>query len=338
MMHRKHLLLVALLLSFASFYGCVSSKKYEALRADNARSKMERDSVRRALDENRHVQYDLQRTEAQVEEQEEKYTALKEQFGALNNNYKALLDRYDELIFQNQTLLASSSEEVQTLNEELTAKQLELDKKERKLRQLELNLIQKENDLKEMGESTANNSARIEKEARAQCEQQLNQLTSLLEAKDAKLNTLRSRINQALLGFSDDDLSVSESNGRIYVTMSQNLLFASGSDRVDWKGKQALQKLTEVLKRNTDIQVNVEGHTDSDGSAAQNWDLSVRRSTAVVKILTGYGLNPKQVVASGRSFYQPVASNNSSAGKARNRRTEIILSPKLDELYDIINQ
>ncbi|MEM9920668.1 MAG: OmpA family protein [Bacteroidota bacterium] len=334
--HRKILLASLLILGFLS--SCVSSKKYEALRTENARARIERDSIRRVLDKNRHVQYDLQRAEAKTEEQQQQFDALKENFTALKGNYKDLLDRYDELIFQNQTLLASSSEEVQILNEELTAKQLELDKKARKLRDLEIALQQKEGILNDLDKNLENNGNSNEAEASAQCEQQLNQLTALLQAKDASLSTLRSRINQALLGFSDTDLSVSESNGRIYVTMSQNLLFKSNSDRLDWKGKQALQKLATVLKRNPDIQINVEGHTDSDGSADHNWDLSVRRSTAVVKILTSNGLDAKRITASGRSFYLPVASNSTATGKARNRRTEIILTPNLDELYKIINQ
>ena len=140
------------------------------------------------------------------------------------------------------------------------------------------------------------------------------------------------------MGFTDSDLTISEKNGKIYVSLSQNLLFASGSDKIDWKGKKAIIQVAQVLNSNQDILVNVEGHTDSDGNPNSNWDLSVRRATAVVKVLTGQGVDAKRVTASGRAFYDPIAPNNSAANKAKNRRTEIILSPKLDLLYDIINQ
>jgi len=152
------------------------------------------------------------------------------------------------------------------------------------------------------------------------------------------LTGLRSKVNQALLGFTDADLSVSERNGKIYVSLSQNLLFATNSDNIDWKGKKAIRSLADVLKQNPDINITVEGHTDPDGSPAKNWDLSVRRATAVVKILTETNVNAERITASGRSFYYPIASNATAAGKAKNRRTEIILSPRLDQLYKIINE
>jgi chemotaxis protein MotB len=118
--------------------------------------------------------------------------------------------------------------------------------------------------------------------------------------------------------------------------MSQNLLFSSGSEDIDWRGKQALMQVAEALKTNTDFEVVVEGHTDSDGTAARNWDLSVLRATSIVKELTKYGVEPARIVAAGRGFYAPVAPNNTQQGKALNRRSEIILTPKLDDLYRII--
>ena len=160
----------------------------------------------------------------------------------------------------------------------------------------------------------------------------------MLESQQAKINALRVKINQALHSFTDSDLTVSEKDGKIYVSLSHNLLFATGSSNIDWKGKKAIIQLAEVLNANPEIEIEVEGHTDSTGGAAQNWDLSVRRATSVVNVLTGQKVDPKRITASGRALYDPVDSNATAAGQAKNRRTEIILSPKLDELYKIINQ
>jgi len=141
---------------------------------------------------------------------------------------------------------------------------------------------------------------------------------------------------KALTGFQASDLSVAERDGKIYVSLSQDLLFASGSDQIDVKGKDAISKLAGALKGNKDFLINVEGHTDAQGSVDKNWDLSVRRATSVVKILTGAGLDPKVITASGRALYDPLSENESAEGRAKNRRTEIILAPRLNELYQLV--
>jgi chemotaxis protein MotB len=149
---------------------------------------------------------------------------------------------------------------------------------------------------------------------------------------------LRTNLNQALLGFTAADMSISEKDGKLYVSLSQNLLFKTGSDQIDFRGKNALKQVAEALNANPDIDIMVEGHTDSDGAPAANWDLSVRRATAVVKILSDFGVSPARMTAAGRGLYAPVAPNDSAANKALNRRTDIILSPKLDQLYQMIKQ
>ena len=144
----------------------------------------------------------------------------------------------------------------------------------------------------------------------------------------------------ALVGFNASELSVAVKNGKVYVSLQEELLFPSGSAVVNKKGKEALGKLADVLNSNPDINVEIEGHTDSipiRGKYADNWALSVARSTAIVRILTDdYNVNPVRVTASGRSKYDPVDTNDSPEGRARNRRTEIILAPKLDELMKLI--
>jgi len=148
------------------------------------------------------------------------------------------------------------------------------------------------------------------------------------------------KMNNALVGFNAKDLSVSIKNGKVYVSLSENLLFPSGSAVVNPKGKDALSKLAVVLNQNSDITVDIEGHTDSipiHGKYQDNWDLSLARSASIVRILTvDYRVDPTRVIASGHSQYEPVQSNATSEGRAQNRRTDIILSPKLDELYRLL--
>jgi len=172
-------------------------------------------------------------------------------------------------------------------------------------------------------------------------EQTINELQDLINAQNEKVQSLLSNIKNALLGFSNDELSVQERDGKVYVAMSDKLLFQSGSATVDSRGKEALSKLAEVLKVQTDIDVMIEGHTDTKPintvQFKDNWDLSVIRATSVVRILTkDYGINALQIQPSGRGEFLPIATNETTEGRSRNRRTEIIISPQLDKLLDLL--
>lgn len=174
-------------------------------------------------------------------------------------------------------------------------------------------------------------------------EQTINELQDMINAQNEKVRRLLDSVKEALLGFGSDELSITEKDGKVYVAMSDKLLFESGSARVDKRGKEALAKLAEVLNKQTDVDVYIEGHTDSKPiSTAQfkdNWDLSVIRATSVVRILTkDYGVNPLQIVPSGRGEFMPVADNAAAEGRSLNRRTEIIMAPRLDKLYRMLNQ
>lgn len=172
-------------------------------------------------------------------------------------------------------------------------------------------------------------------------ERTINELQQMINAQNEKVQNLLSSVKDALLGFSSDELTVREKDGKVYVAMSDKLLFESGSARLDKRGEEALGKLAEVLNKQTDIDVFIEGHTDTKPIKTvqfkDNWDLSVVRATSVVRILTkDYGVNPLQIVPSGRGEYMPVADNETADGRARNRRTEIIMAPRLDKLMDIL--
>ena len=170
-----------------------------------------------------------------------------------------------------------------------------------------------------------------------------NELQDMINAQTERVQNLLNSVKDALLGFSSEELTVREKDGKVYVAMSDKLLFESGSARVDKRGKEALAKLAEVLNKQSDIDVYIEGHTDSKPiNTAQfkdNWDLSVIRATSVVRILTkDYGVKPLQIQPCGRGEFMPVADNETADGRAKNRRTEIIMAPKLDKLYQMLNQ
>lgn len=173
-------------------------------------------------------------------------------------------------------------------------------------------------------------------------EARIQEIEEKLAQRDSKLKALFDRLQNALLGFKESGLTVSIQNGKVYVSLSNQLLFGSGSTRIDKKGKEALAELATVLNANTDINVLVEGHTDnqavrSGSRFTDNWDLSVLRSTEVTRLLTEEGVEPRRIIASGRSEYFPIRPGEDADARAVNRRTEIILTPNLDELFELIN-
>jgi chemotaxis protein MotB len=146
---------------------------------------------------------------------------------------------------------------------------------------------------------------------------------------------------EALVGFNSNELTVSIKNGKVYVSLQENLLFPSGSAKVNPKGVQALGKLAAVLNANPDINVEIAGHTDSvpirSNLYPDNWALSTARAVSIVRVLVkDYQVDPVRLIASGHSQYDPVQTNSTPEGRMQNRRTDIILSPKLDELYKLL--
>lgn len=175
----------------------------------------------------------------------------------------------------------------------------------------------------------------------AEREKTIQDLQDEIQAQTSRLENLMSSLKDALLGFNSDELTVTQKNGKIYVAMSDKLLFESGSASVNKQGKEALAKLAEVLKKQNDIDVFIEGHTDNKPIRTvqfkDNWDLSVIRATSVVRILTkDYGLEALQILPCGRGEFMPVDSNDTAEGRAHNRRTEIIIAPKLDKLLQML--
>lgn len=215
------------------------------------------------------------------------------------------------------------------------------------LNQLQENKLKLENELKNLNQSlqqtkqSATEQIMSGKETIAAQQQRLQQLQRLIDEQKQQTEMLRKKMADALTNFNANELTVSTKDGKVYVSLQENLLFPSGSAVVNPKGKQALSQLAQVLNTNPDIRVNIEGHTDSipiHGRFEDNWALSVARATSIVRILTNdYKVNPERITASGRSQYEPVDVNYTSQGRAKNRRTEIILEPNLDKVMELLN-
>jgi chemotaxis protein MotB len=175
-------------------------------------------------------------------------------------------------------------------------------------------------------------------------EERLKEVEDALHKRDEATNALKDKLQQALLGFQQNGLTVDVRNGKVYVSLTDKLLFPSGSIVIDARGKQALTQLAVVLNKETDINIAVEGHTDDKkvinlGQIKDNWDLSVLRSTSVCRYLTEVEkVDPHRLTATGKSQYQPIDPDNTNDARTKNRRIEIVLTPKLDELYNLIKQ
>ncbi|MFC2108958.1 OmpA family protein [Bacteroidota bacterium] len=258
-----------------------------------------------------------------LKELEQKYAnskqdkkALQRETAALRKSYEELKKTYDLLASNSSSALASNAKENRELLTKLEQKETELMEEGARLRKLE-------------GELTAR-SAKI------------NDLEKLIADKEAAMQRLKNAVSNALKGFEGKGLTVVNKNGNVYVSMENKLLFNSGSWAVGANGENAVKELAKVLVRNPDIKVLIEGHTDNvpyKGPVIKdNWDLSVKRATAIVRILERANVSANQITAAGRGEFVPVASNSSSAGKAKNRRIEIILSPNLDEVSKLLNE
>ncbi len=255
----------------------------------------------------------------------------------LRDNYDQLNKTYNLLLEKNRELLEGSSTETRKVLAELQKTQETLQKKEDELKKAEAEMNEKKKSLDEL--STQLNAAMADMQAK---ELKLKELQSILNQQEETVKALRESVSKALLGFENQGLTINIKNGKVYVSLEESLLFASGKFDVDAKGVQALKQLAKVLENDPEINVLIEGHTDNvplkgAGQIKDNWDLSVMRATAIVKILLENGkIAPERLSASGRSEYVPLETGDTKEARAKNRRTEIILTPKLDKLFQII--
>ncbi|MGE0638241.1 MAG: flagellar motor protein MotB [Bacteroidia bacterium] len=207
-------------------------------------------------------------------------------------------------------------------------------------------LQEQKSSLQDANAAAANDLANLSSKSKltiAEQAKRLQSLQDLIQAQRDVMSRLKKSITDALINFKADELSVYIKDGKVYVSLSEKLLFKSGSAVVDPKGKEALASLAKVLNSTKDISVMIEGHTDTipikNAKFEDNWSLSVSRATSIVRILsTDYGFDAHRIIASGRSEFYPVKANSTPEGRAVNRRTEIILSPDLNELFRLLDQ
>jgi chemotaxis protein MotB len=229
-----------------------------------------------------------------------------------------------------ENLTKGNARETTKLMSQLQATKDDLQKREDQLKKLEYSLDEKKRNLDMLTLELEKRNIRMK------------ELQSVLHRKDSAVNALKTKVTNALLGFEKDGLSVNIRNGKVYVSLDEKLLFQSGKYEVNQSGASALKKLAKVLEQNSDINILIEGHTDdvpyrSEGVLVDNWDLSVKRATAVVRILLqGTTIEPQRLTVAGRSQYVPIDNSKTTQARQKNRRTEIILTPKLDELFKIL--
>lgn len=302
--------------------GCVSQKKFLDLED-------EVNSLNRANEE-LSIKLDECNSEKIAIEDELKYSKdrieiLKTQRDDLVkdlNNAKSNLDKlnesYDALEKNSSKALAENSQQNRELLQQLEDKEAALAKEQSRLEQLQKDLQSR--------------SKRVE------------ELEGLIAEKEQKMKNLKDNLSRALTNFEGQGLSVELRDGKVYVSMENKLLFASGSWNVGSEGQKAVQELAKVLAQNPDIAVLIEGHTDNvpyggTGPINDNWDLSTKRATEVLKLLLkNDNIDPQNLTAAGKSEFAPLAPNTSEEGKAKNRRIEVVLTPKLDEISKLLSE
>ncbi|MDA9360574.1 OmpA family protein [Flavobacteriaceae bacterium] len=305
--------IILLTLTAVSLVSCVSSKmfneiegNYAQLKVDHAVLEKENSELLIRYDSLRYhygeLMIQFEKIEMELDRSKKSYETLEDSYKALEQNSNAALQ---ESIEQNRGLL----DEIQLKESELSDERSDLDSLQNEL---------------------ASKIARV------------NELERVIANKEALLSKLKSSLSKALLSFDGKGLTVEQRNGKVYVSMENKLLFKSGSWAVGSEGKQAIKQLAMVLEQNRDISVLIEGHTDDDpfigdSKLSGNWDLSVKRATAIVRLLLqNKGVMPENITAAGKGEYSPVVPNSSADNRSKNRRIEVILAPKLDEIGKLL--
>lgn len=290
-------------------FSCVSSKKYNELLDKQTRCAARSEKLEKANQEcstnltetiaqNKRLQTELDNTQIELDTLRRNYILTAADLAELQDSYSKINSEYKSTVSGKNALA-----------EQLSLKESELTEKEKILNEQS---------------------------------KRLAELQNILDNKDKQMMALKDKVSEALLGFQDKGLTVHTKNGKVYVSMTEKLMFRSGSWSVNPQGREALYEIANVMAKNPDIHVMVEGHTDNvplrgKGDVADNWDLSVKRATSIVKIiLENKDVNPANVSAAGRSEFSPLVDNDTPENRARNRRTEIILTPNLDELFQIL--
>ena len=316
---------------------CVPGKKFKTLEDTSKQYLNERDTLK-----SRNIALTMtnRELEAKTSALEKETASLRQQLQSATDerdrnkeDYNKLIAKINDLQNAQEDLVKGNVSETRKLLAELQTAQENLQKKEDLLRQLEQTLDTKKASLDEMSFELDKRNAKMA------------ELQQVLDAQKKIVQDLKNKVSEALLGFENKGLTVSMKNGKVYVSLDEKLLFKTASWEIDANGRNALRNLAAVLEKNPDIQITIEGHTDNvpynpaGSQLKDNWDLSVKRATTVVRVLLeGTRIDPKRLTAAGRSQYLPVDEKNTADARQKNRRTEIVLTPDLTELYRLIDK
>lgn len=345
---KKYLLPITYCLLFTAFYSCVPANKLKDEKTKRENCEKELANYKGSAQSLETQMIELKNKMAEEEKQLE---GLRKDTSIIGTNYRNLTAKYDKLNQLNENiiekynkLLSGSNSESQKLSGQLSSTQEQLQRKEDDLKRMQTELQKKEEDLKMLQSELSTKKTDLDalNAELKKREERVKELEDVLKKKDEAVNALKKKVSDALLGFEGKGLTVTQKNGKVYVSLDESLLFQSGKWAVEPKGVEVLKKLAKVLETNTDINVMVEGHTDDVpmkglGDVKDNWDLSSVRATSVVKIITqNSATDPKRLTAAGRGEFFPVDGSKTKEARAKNRRTEIILTPKLDELLKVL--
>ncbi len=314
---------IAILIFIPAILGsCVSAKVFKELEDKYANLKSDHESLvddyANLQAEKNKLQNEFSSLEKLYKESEDKKNELARDYIGLKSKYDKLNDSYAALEKNSSASIAANAKKNRELLAQLEAKEAALAAENARLEKLQKELNTRSN--------------------------RINELESVIASKDAAMKKLKDAISRALLDFEGKGLTVEQRDGKVYVSMENKLLFQSGSWAVGAEGQRAVNALGTVLAKNPDISVLIEGHTDNapysgSGNIKDNWDLSTKRATSIVAILRQNSqINPENLTAAGRGEYSPIAPNNTSEGKSKNRRIEVILTPKLDEVTKLLNE
>ena len=328
--------ILLIIFSISILSSCITPKVYNELldKHEIAKKNLSKNeklilNLRETLDANERSINSLM---SSIEKLRQDSTTLNNDLLACQNKYDDLSTTYDLLTSKSSRYMAEKAKETKELLEQLEKTQSELFAKEDQLKKSTAVLEEKERKLADSQNELELRSLRVA------------ELEAIINRKDSMVTALKQKISKALIGLEGDGLTIEQRNGKVYISLEEDLLFASGKYEINQSGKQALDKLSDVLSYQKDLEILVEGHTDSiplsgRGLIKDNWDLSVMRATSVVKRLTSNSnLDPTQLIAAGRSKFVPIMSNSSSEGRNKNRRIEMILSPNLDDLFKLLDE
>lgn len=328
-------IIVPICISIIAFASCVPQRLMEETKNKLNSCETELSALKKSNQETEAKNTEMKETLAK--EEKELY-GLKRDSAILGSNLRLLQNKYDKLNLVNDQLLdkynkmlLGSEKDNAALSGKLQMTQEQLLKKEDELKALEAKLNKQQQDLDALAAQLKQREARV------------NELEEILRNKDKAAADLKKKLQDALFNFENKGLTITQKNGKVYVSMDESLLFESGKTNVQPKGVEALKHVAKVLEQNTDINVLVEGHTDDvpmkgAGEIKDNWDLSVMRATSVTKIiLSNSSMDAKRITAAGRGEFFPIDSAKTAEARKKNRRTEIILTPKLDELLKVLD-